>query len=346
MMTDTVQDRRFSGSPCLSTNKVTTSYRQTPGHRRAYARKRSTPGTSNAATVASGAAETHEETFRHAEWRRERERVRGQLSKVAGRGGRLDRFDACGSRCVVEWSPDRKRYRCKAHFCGDRFCVPCARSKAAKARKKLAVLIQGIEPLFITLTIKAKPGGLIQQLNHLLRSFARLRRSELWREKVSAGVFVIEVKRAAGTRYWFPHIHALCEGDFIEKWRLREEWRKATGDSFVVDIQRISDPVRAVRYVGKYVTKGWDHSITHSPTDLLECICSLRGRHLMASFGHWRGRDLEVCDAGPDDWKMIGTLNDIIDASHHDEPWAVAVMINLVNPVLGLKRTESEKCLE
>lgn len=267
--------------------------------------------------------------FRHSGWWMERTRVRHALLSVSVPKSRLERFDNCGSDCVIEWSPDRKRHRVRANYCGDRFCVPCTRARAYNAKRKLFALTKGITPIFGTLTLRGTRTSLNDALNTLLESFARLRRSKLWTERVKSGVYVIEIKRGSGSGLWHPHVHFLVDSAFIPHAMLKEAWRTASGGSFIVDVQRVGHEELAVGYIAKYLSKGWTSEVARDPDSLAECICALRGRRLLGTFGGWRTVELELEPDGPDDWVRIGTLKQIITAAGAGEEWACGVFRSL-----------------
>lgn len=274
-------------------------------------------------------ATPQEINFRHSGWLSTRLRVREAMWRACLPEARRDRFDNCGADCIVEWSPSRKCHRVRGNFCGDRFCVPCCRARAAQARRKLLKLVQGQQPLFVTLTMKASPRPLSETIDRLIACFARLRRNNVWREAVHSGAFVIEIKKGAGSGQWHPHIHCLCLGRYIPQRELSYVWKRITTDSQVVDIQRVSDSERAVGYVGKYLTKGWTPEVASDSDALLECILALRGRRLLATFGGWRRVDVELDDHGEEDWTRIGRLANVIDAANRGERWAQGVCLSL-----------------
>jgi hypothetical protein len=275
-------------------------------------------------------ADAVETLFRHSGWHCERERVAKALTAANVPEARRQRFGDCGSEAVVQWSPERSRHRVRANYCGDRFCVPCSRARSHKARGKLHALCEGHSPLFITLTLRASAEPLNDLLDHLLKSFAKLRRHVLWKHAVSAGAYVIEVKKGAGSNRWHPHIHVLAIGGFIPQVRLSEAWNEASGGSFVVDVQRVWEDDRAVGYVGKYVSKGWSAEVARDPDSLIECILAMRGRRLLGTFGKWRNVDLEGDDHGPDDWVRVGRLVSVHEAYQRGELWARGVVRSLM----------------
>lgn len=321
--------REFCTSLVLQQTKSHEPKKQAKRHRR-----------EDAATVALGkrfhdapyrlpSIEPVEELFRHSGWRIERERVRRALRAVHAPEARIERFEACGGDCVAQWSPGRQRHRLKANYCGDRFCVPCCRARSNRARRKLHKLCSGHSPLFLTFTLRASSAPLSDLISKLIESFAKLRRHKLWSERVTAGAYVIEVKRGTGSGAWHPHIHVLALGRFMPQAELSDAWKEASGGSFIVDVQRVSADDRAVGYVGKYIAKGWTAEVARDHDSLVECVAAMRGRRMLSTFGEWHGLEPDVDEDGPDDWHTVGRLVSIHYAAQRSEPWAVGVLRSL-----------------
>lgn len=276
-------------------------------------------------------ATTVEIHFRHSGWQVERLRVQHALLAANVTGSRYDRFNDCGSDCLVEFSPSRGRHRTRANYCGDRFCLPCARARAAKVRHRLETLVGEQRPLAITFTVRNKDVPLTVALNHLLSSFRRLRQQKVWKENIKAGAAFVEVKRGKGSGFWHPHLHVIAVGSYIERRRLSDAWLKATGDSFRVSIDWANSAADAGNYACKYATKGWTADVARDHDSLVECVLSLRGRRLCITFGEWVGVDVEAEPAGENDWKRVGTLPWIYDRFLAGEQWAAGVMLSLAD---------------
>lgn len=144
------------------------------------------------------------------------------------------------------------------HFCQqDRLCGLCACRRGGRylrsyVEKTRAVMCQEehLRPFLVTLTVR-DGADLEERVLHLLRSHRRmmdLRRDTLKDRRrghagalsaaccAAGGVGSCEVKRGSGSGLWHPHWHAiwLC-GSAPDVQLLREEWRRITGDSHVVD---------------------------------------------------------------------------------------------------------------
>lgn len=267
-----------------------------------------------------------EKAFRHGGWLLERARVREALVRAEVSAARLERFDECGSDCVAEYSPSRSKYRLRACYCGDRFCLPCCRARARRVENSLRQMIGNCTPLFITLTLKNSDEPLRKILDHLIRSFAKLRRCQTWSENVKAGAYVIEIKKGLGSRLWHVHLHVLCLGKMPWKTELSDSWRVSSEGSYIVDVQRCFKSEKAIGYVAKYATKGWTAEVTRDRDALLECMCALRGRRLFGTFGAWRSVELDVEDDGPSDWRRVGSLTKILSDHLGGQVYAAGVL--------------------
>lgn len=274
-------------------------------------------------------ADAKETAFRHSGWQTDRKRVRIAMAAANVPSKRLERFDACGAEAIVEYSPSTCRQRVKAFYCGDRFCVPCATARSRRVQRKLSALVAGRVSWFVTLTLRNCGGSLIERLNHLDGSFKRLRRSPLWKQAVDAGASVVEIKRGAGSGKWHVHLHSILLGRELDKYRLSREWRKATGDSFIVHVRKVDDHEKAVSYCAAYAGKGFDKSVLRVEDDLLECLCSLRSSRLLKFFGGWYRLDADGDEKPITDWRRVGRLGDFIAGSVSGDAKSMAVMRGL-----------------
>lgn len=215
----------------------------------------------------------------------------------------------------------------RGFYCGDRFCKPCSRARAARGRRAIA-LLAGRESLrFITLTIATGSRNCTDALNHLLKSFRALRRSDIWTQNVKGGVAVVEAKIGDGSGEWHVHLHCLCTGSYVAQRALSQAWHAATGDSFIVDVRAVKDQEVGLNYVCKYLGKGFDQSVLASPDHLRECINALSGRRLLTAFGDWYGRltDVEADEVG--EWRVVGSLDGIVRQALRGDEWARGVLL-------------------
>jgi hypothetical protein len=270
-----------------------------------------------------------ERVFRHGGWERDRERVFQALVSTNASESRRERFQTCGCDCVIEYSPDLKKHRVRASYCGDRFCVPCCKARSLRIQANLLAWCKGQRVRFVTLTLRPESESLSACLDHLIRSFTRLRAQKLWSDNVTAGAYTVEMTRGRAGTHWHVHLHALVIGSYIRQSELSEGWRQASGGSVIVDVREVKDHDRGVYYVAKYAAKGFGSDVTQNPDWLAECVCALRGRRLLGSFGQWRGKRVEVHADAASDWKPVGRFTEIHAAALRGEEWARGVFKSL-----------------
>ena len=173
--------------------------------------------------------------------------------------------------------------------CRSRCCPRCRRFRSREMHHKLLEAVTRMdERRFVTLTLESNDDPLADQLKHLRKSFARLRRQAFWKNLVVGGVYCIELTYNLVTRQWHPHIHAVIDGSYVPKATLRSGWHEATGDSYIVDIQYVRSASRVSSYVAKYVAKSDDASGIPDFA-LAEWSSSVHGLRLIHAFGNLHG---------------------------------------------------------
>lgn len=197
---------------------------------------------------------------------------------------------------------------CKKHL----LCPLCAIRRGAKMLKayhqKLQTLLRKnprLKAYFVTLTVKNLP-DLAERYEHLslsLKKMTQARRSALNKNqkkrgqmveiaKASAAVWSFEFKRGEGGHGWHPHSHGiwLCE-EAPDAEKLAEEWKKFTGDSFIVDVRPFNvdqGEIGGFLEVFKYALKFSDLPLA----DNLHGFEVLQGRRMIASIGDFRGVEI------------------------------------------------------
>lgn len=269
------------------------------------------------------------ENFRHGSWALGRRAVANALRVGVFSRRRRERFLSCGCRGRVEFNAATQRFRVRAWFCGDRFCRPCSRSRAAKIQKKVAAMFTGKSARFVTLTLRASQDGCRKILTRLLKAFAKLRRVECWREAVSGGVRFVEVTRGKLGTHWHVHLHILVTGWYLDWKQLKRAWHEITGDSHRVDVRDVPNLEKGVWYVAKYSAKGCADSLWNSPRHLLEWMQATSGRRLVGSFGVCRCGRMECSNPQGSEYTDVGSLRSVMAAAERGETYAVAIISNL-----------------
>ena len=190
---------------------------------------------------------------------------------------------------------------CKKHL----LCPVCAKirsiKQAVKYMERLEIVLAdnpNLVPAMLTLTVK-NGDDLEERFNHLTKSWRTYQnRRRQWMKKgrgfnelcrTTGGVFSYEfTKKDNG---WHPHIHAVVLLDSkINVHNLSAEWKEITGDSYIVDIRRIStksnqDIADGFLEVFKYALKFSELPLD----DNLHVYMSLKRKRLQGAYGDFWG---------------------------------------------------------
>lgn len=268
--------------------------------------------------------------FRHRGWLGLRKKVRRGILDAVGDGPRLDRFDNCGGRPMLQRNvADPKLIRVRCERCGDRFCVPCMRVRAHRMAGRIVEMMPMHAMRFVTLSLKSSARPLKEQFARLQSSFAALRKRPLWRRSQVGGVAFLEVTLNEETGLWHPHLHVLTQGKYVQQAALSAEWRAVTGDSYVVDIRLVRGRDAVIRYVVRYVTKPFSGVIADRPAALAEFVQASRGRRFVTTFGSWRGKALAREEASDGAWADVAPLARVLAQAAEGDPAAAALVQEL-----------------
>lgn len=251
---------------------------------------------------------TREESeFRHSSWAIRRIQTLAALERTGTSEQRIDRFVNCGSGAFLYRSAGGDDLTIRCNKCHDRWCLACARDRAATITNALLSAMSAKTCRFITFTLRHSNTPLADQIDRLYRSFSTLRRRRSWCDNVQGGAAFLEVKVGRDGR-WHPHLHCVVQGRWWEQKEISSEWHAVTGDSSVVDVRKINDDGEAAGYVTKYVTKPASSDVYASTDRLDEMMVALRGRRLCMTFGSWRGISLEPDNSSDVEWVAVGSL--------------------------------------
>ncbi len=168
-------------------------------------------------------------------------------------------------------------------YCGDRFCDTCGKFRRFTARARADYIlthftkIPGFFWRHITLTIPnvSDPS---QGVQHLFKSFRKLRQRRWWKHHAKSGLFTFEVTGSKGN--WHVHVHALVYSRWIPFPFLKRQWKECsrTGDHVY-----ITQPTFTIllRHLTKYINDpgGDDVRVAWKESKYL------RGRRLYQTFG-------------------------------------------------------------
>lgn len=276
------------------------------------------------------------QVFRHSGWLPLRTLVHRTMQSTGQALNRRHAFETCGSHAYLLRSlTDPNHVRVAGSSCHDRFCVPCANERSRAIANNVVDHLGTTRCRFLTLTVRTANLTLAESLDKLARGFNLLRKTRLWKQRVTGGVAFTEITFSPDSQTWHPHIHALITGTYVPHPDLRDTWLRVTGDSTIVSISRVSGRQRVIRYVTKYASKPLHRSFSADEHLLAECMTALRGRRLCTTFGGWRGV-LLIDHPNEDGWENLGDLDGWIRQAATGEPTA-RHLIDLLDPnFLGL----------
>jgi len=198
----------------------------------------------------------------------------------------------------------------KASFCKQQLVCPlCAIRRGAKTLRsyldKYTEVIKKEKPLetsLMTLTVKNGP-DLLERFNHLQAGVKHLQADR--RRALSGSRNKTEFTKVLGAvgsyeftnkgNGWHPHVHMIIlHREAIDQGALSDEWKRTTGDSFIVDVRpmdRKKEPAQNFLEVFKYAVKFSDLKLSQN----LFAALALKGKRLIFSFGIFRG--VEVPDS-------------------------------------------------
>lgn len=269
--------------------------------------------------------------FRHSGWHADRQRVYDALCRLNGTTGwkKTERFAECGSsHWLFQSRTEPGTYRVAPGCCHSRWCLPCAQARANAIAQNVLAAVRGKTIRLLTLTIKPVNNDLTACVDKLIRSYKLLRRTDQWKAHVTAAMAFVEVTHNEQAQTWHVHMHALTEGKFWAQSDVQNTWVTITGDSRVVDIRLVRNPVVAARYVCKYVTKPIGATALRQPILLDAAIAALHGRKLVIATGGWKTMKL-TAPPHPTNWKPINRITPAWVGEHTDsaEPYRQALGI-------------------
>lgn len=260
------------------------------------------------------------QTFRHSFWRRRRWATYEALHCLEAGRAVLDRFDGCGSAAwVLQDKDDPNNHRLATNRCRHRWCEACAGDRRRVITRNLATRLPTDDLRLLTLTLKSTPGDLHTQLDRLYDCFRQFRRHRDIRDRMTGGIYFLELTFNDRTEMWHPHLHVLFAGSYLPHAIAKQTWLDLTGDSFIVDVRQLRDRRGAATYVAKYASKSVAASVWTSPSRLCQAMLALEGRRTFQTFGDWR--ELQLSKPLIDDvvWEPLCTLADLITRAQAGE---------------------------
>jgi len=202
------------------------------------------------------------------------------------------------------------------HRCGDRLCPLCSGYRAKRISNQLLALMSNFKSVrHMVLTVENSPQGeLSSSIAHMRASFAKLRRTPQWREKVRGGAYILEITHNPKKNSWHPHIHILWDGLYFDQRLLSALWCDASDGSMVVWTSAAS--ARHAAYLAKYAGKPPNINHWKSAAIAEYAIATSRSR-MLQTFGNMHGIPVEDSDPRPEPASVRNsiTLKRLLDAA-------------------------------
>lgn len=246
------------------------------------------------------------------------------------------RLEACGRHAWVERCTVTSDYRVVAPACKLRFCPRCSRIHAARTHLRLSTWADSVRRddtfrlRLVTLTIRSTSAPLSHQLDHLYRSFRKLRQRAIWKKATLGSIAVLQVAYNYETGLWHPHLHVIQHGRFIDWHALKSAWSKITHGSDGVDIRPVKDVDKACEYVCRYVSRPLDVDEEMPPAKLVDYVMSTKGRRLLIASGN---APLMMPDEEPGthEWTHVDSLAGLLQRARNHDPEALAILTEIHN---------------
>lgn len=134
---------------------------------------------------------------------------------------------------------------------------------------------------FLTLTwapVKKQDPKIVHEMG---KALLKLRHRKKYARAWTGILGVIECKKTESGMFYY-HIHCIVNGKYIPQSEISKDWQEISRFP-IVDIRRVwRTPKRALKYILKYVLKGF--SFDH-PKDVADFKASMKGVHYVRSYG-------------------------------------------------------------
>lgn len=239
------------------------------------------------------------------------------------------RMQSCCSSAMICQDETTGEVALHEKRCKVRCCTYCSRVRGKRAFAQLLSVVSKLDsPKFLTVTVQSVEAPLAEVIAHLRESFARLRRSQQWKTKVSGGAYTIEVTWNKKTRKWHPHIHAIIDARYWPQSQLSAAWKIASKGSFIVDIRAGYSKYQTVKYIVAYASKMNDlQKLPNSK--IAEYVEETRSLRFLQTFGNCHGvrlQDDDETDEIDHAWKIVTDAEDLASAAEDSDPIALSLL--------------------
>jgi len=210
------------------------------------------------------------------------------------------RLCSCGTGASFFVDTDSGHVKPWLSRCRDRLCLFCSNARTQSVTEQLQGLMlnNGCDRMII-LTVQTTFSPLAEEIDFLMKSFKRLRRSKTWRRFVDGGAYVLEITLNPHTLAWHPHLHIAYKGKYFPQKLLSMTWKGITQGSYVVWVSKIDEVAGAAREMAKYVGKP-QRVEKYPPAQICEYAKAVHGLRMVQCFGSCYKLSVRNKDVHPD----------------------------------------------
>lgn len=209
--------------------------------------------------------------------------------------------------------------------CHAKWCPKCVRARANYYAYNVAVWCESFKnPKHLVLTMKHSDTSLAEQLKRFTDCFRRLRRSKEFCKYVRGGIWGWHIVKSDNDGHWHLHLHTIIEAEYYEQKKYSRKWLEITGDSPVVWIRGIQDPIKAAYDVAGYAACPCNFDKL-SLEDAVTVVETFEHKRMCGTWGNARGVPLRPGKRlDREKWHNVGSLAVVI-AFYNQDPNALSI---------------------
>jgi hypothetical protein len=172
--------------------------------------------------------------------------------------------------------------------------------------------------------MKHSDASLADQLKRFTDCFRKLRRCKEFRKYVRGGIWGWHILMSRSDGFWHLHLHAIIDSEFFPQKQLKRLWLKITGDSSIVWIQGIKDPIKAAYDVAGYAACPCNFDKL-SLDEAVTVVETFERKRMCGTWGNAKGVPLRPRKRlDKEKWHNVGSLTVVI-AFYNQDPNARAI---------------------
>ena len=255
------------------------------------------------------------------------------------------RLSECRSRAWFMRNSETGQVRVAAKQCRLRWCYHCSEARQQFITQAVTTWwTEAKRPKLLTLTLSHTKEPLTAQIDHLYKSFVKLRNRKFFKQRVGGGVWFFQITYNDKRQEWHPHLHILLDAMFLDQVELKHLWLKITKTSSIVHIRMVHDPEKTLAHNARYAAR--PSALLKIPQalwpDLFEAF---NGRKICGTFGRAKVISLRpVKPENAEQWQSIGGFKTVLHQQNTDPNakaiWRAWLTGTELEPDINMNETE------